>query len=213
LIIDDLQNKSYIKHVNFFKLMDTKTLSMILIVIGVIAIGILPFIEQIHTRMSNRQSVLEQRCRDIRSAMIDATNMWESARVFLSLQAILSRVSAEQKEIDDNWEQYQHYIRNAMTYAYNAVHENAETAEELEAAKQDHEKIGLPEDNTVNRLREKYQAYQERGIERSNQIHSKIINLDSSISRLLVWKMSLNIGGLIFNVVGLALGIRAASML
>ncbi len=100
-----------------------------------------------------------------------------------------------------------------MTYAYNAVYENAETAEELEAAKQDHEKIGLPEDNTVNRLREKYQDYQERGIERSNQIHSKIINLDSSISRLLVWKMSLNIGGLIFNVVGLAFGIRAASML
>ncbi len=89
--------------------MDTKTLSMILIVIGVTAIGILPFIEQIHARMSNRQSVLEQRYRDIRSVMIDATNMWESARVFLSLQTILSRVSAEQKEIDDNWEQYQHY--------------------------------------------------------------------------------------------------------
>ncbi len=89
--------------------MDTKTLSMILIVIGVTAIGILPFIEQIHTRMSNRQSALEQKYYDIRDSITDATAMWESARVFLSLQAILSRVSAGQKEIDDNWEQYQHY--------------------------------------------------------------------------------------------------------
>ena len=187
-------------------------LSQILIVAGVLAIGTLPFIEQYQARKSNRQSALQQRYYEIQRSIVSATTLWELSRLFFSQNELLARVGADQKAIEQNRDQYRYCIMGAVTFARNAAFGFAETAEEMEASRRDNEQRNQPEEQMVQRLREQYPEYHKRAFERGNQFVREIRSLESSISTARIWKTWLNIIGLVLNVVGLAVGIRASML-
>ena len=187
-------------------------LSQILIAGGVLVVGSLPFIEQYQTRKADRQSALQQRYYEIRRSIDSATTMWELSRLFFPHQAVLGTIGADRKAIEENWENSRYCISAAATFAGNAAFGFAETNEEVEVARREIDRKNRPEERTVERLRETYREHLKLGHERGDQFIREIRALKSSISTARVLKTSLNVIGLILNIVGLTIGIRASMM-
>jgi len=187
-------------------------LSQILIAGGVVLLGTLPFMEQYQARKADRQSSLQQRYYEIRRSIDSATTMWELSRLFFPHQAILGTIGADRKAIEQNREQYRYCISAAALFATNAAYGFAETNEEMELARRAFDRKNRPEERTVERLRETYLEHLKLGHERGDQFIREIRALESSISTARVWKTWLNVIGLVLNIVGLAIGIKASML-
>ena len=207
-------------------------ISQILIIIGVLAIGTVPFLEQCQTRKSVRQYDLRQKFNQTRRYIDGATTLCEMSRLFESQQTLLDVVGASQlallsaagvrqevqlavteassKAIVQNQENHRSCVMAAVIFTCNALFSSAETSKEVEAAIAVKNLLNRPDGQTTQKLSEQYSVYLKDAIERGDKFIREIKNLETSISKVRLWKTVLGVSGLLINVIGLAIGIRAS---